>query len=301
MKKIMLVSLLLTVAVATQAQLGRKIAPQLVKGTSKTFVGKTVTEAAGQNTVTLTSEDKYTVTDVTADGYIIDVITTDMHSNAAADDLSGQMLTMVQQLLKGVNFRVATDKDGKPLRIVNADELKPQLDKAAQTVVDDMYQRMPQLSQNLPKENMLQKIKEELSPDKLVGNLLKSTSVMALNGKTIMTGAQERITNEDGLKLKRMYFINGDNVTTSSNLDMTKDELKAVILAQLEQMLPADQLTMVKQNIDQLMDSGMLKLDVKETASYELAADGWVKALKSEVVTDNAGQQSKITYEATCK
>ena len=48
---------------------------------------------------------------------------------------------------------------------------------------------------------------------------------------------------------------------------MNKEDIKKLIIAQIEKMAPA-QADMVKENIDQLMESGMLKMDVKSTATY---------------------------------
>lgn len=65
-------------------------------------------------------------------------------------------------------------------------------------------------------------------------------------------------------------------------------------------MMP-EQADMVKQNIDQLIESGMLKLDMKETGSYEYQEDGWVKTIKSENVTENMGQKVTVNTTVTLK
>jgi len=68
----------------------------------------------------------------------------------------------------------------------------------------------------------------------------------------------------------------------------------------VEKSLP-DQADMIKQNIDQLMNSGMLKMEMKETASYELQPDGWVKSIKAESTHDAMGQKMKTTTTVTLK
>lgn len=50
--------------------------------------------------------------------------------------------------------------------------------------------------------------------------------------------------------MKRMYFVNGRNVTVSGSANMSKEELKKLIIEQVEKMMP-EQADMVKQNIDQ--------------------------------------------------
>ena len=39
------------------------------------------------------------------------------------------------------------------------------------------------------------------------------------------------------------------------------------------------------------MSTGMLKMDHKETATYELQDDGWVKSIVVESTTETMGQQ----------
>lgn len=45
----------------------------------------------------------------------------------------------------------------------------------------------------------------------------------------------------------------------------------------------------------------MLKLDMKETGSYEYQEDGWVKTIKSENVTENMGQKVTVNTTVTLK
>ena len=97
-----------------------------------------------------------------------------------------------------------------------------------------------------------------------------------------------------------MYFVNGRAVTTSSTLNMSKDEIKQLIIAQVEKLAPA-QADMIKKNIDQLIDSGMMKIDVKETATYDLQDDNWPKKLAVEVVNEVVGQKSVSKSTITLK
>ncbi len=123
---------------------------------------------------------------------------------------------------------------------------------------------------------------------------------MALNGKTVMTGAQEEFVNEQEMKMKRMYFVNGKNVVTNSSANLSNDELKAFIIAQVEKAAP-EQAEMVKQNIDQLISAGVLKLDVKDTATYEFQEDGWAKAVTVDSSMDMIGQSTNSHTVITAK
>lgn len=298
MKKLMIVSVMLMAAFAAQAQL--KVAPKMEKGTTKTYATTMTTNIPGQGEVKITADTKYTVSAATADGYVVDVVSTDVKSDATADNIAGKLISASQELMKDMTVSLATDKDGKILGIKNFNELKPKIDEASGKFVDKMLKEIPQLTQLMSKEALINQINENLTEENLVRTMQANTSVLALNGKTIMTGAQDEFVNEQGMKMKRMYFVNGKKVTTNSSMNMSKDEMKAFIIKQVEQLAP-EQAEMIKKNIDQVMATGMLKIDMKETANYEFADDGWVKTLKTEATTDTMGQQTKINTISTLK
>ena len=81
---------------------------------------------------------------------------------------------------------------------------------------------------------------------------------------------------------------------------MTKDEMKEMLIQMVEKSAP-DQAAMVKENIDQIMSSGMLKMDMKETVTYELQDDGWVKSIKGESTTETMGQKVVTVSTITLK
>ena len=162
---------------------------------------------------------------------------------------------------------------------------------------DKLYQLIPQIKDLISEDALKGQLMENLNMEALFRGIKEATSPLALFGKTIMTGAQEQHTNEQGLKLNRMYFVNGRAVTTSSTLNMSKDEIKQLIIAQVEKLAPAQ----ADMNIDQLIDSGMMKIDVKETATYDLQDDNWPKKLTVEVVNEVIGQKSVSKSTTTLK
>lgn len=296
MKKVMLFSMLMLMALVANAQL--KVAPKMEKGVEKTYVTETTMSLPGQSDVKMTVENKYRIADVTPDGYLWDVVTTDVKQEAAPDNIIGKLMGAAEEMMLGQTLNVATDKNGKLVKIMNFDQLKPKLEQMATEMIDKMVKEMPQLE--AAKGMISQQIKNVVNEERITSSMSDATSVMALNGKTIMTGAQEEYVSADGVKMKRMYFVNGKNITTNSSMNMTKEDMKEMIIKQVEQSAP-DQAEMVKKNIDQLMDSGMLKIEMKEKATYELADDGWVKTLKVENTTESMGQSSTTTSVVTLK
>ncbi len=293
-----MLSLVLTMVLAAQAQL--KVAPKMMMGDRKVYATTVVTEIPGQGTVTVNDETSISVTGVSADGCTIEMETTKVTSDAAANNVTGQIIAAAQELMADMPVRVATDADGKPLRIENYQEVKEKALATSDKLIEKMTAAIPQLEQVMSKDALRQQLMENLSEENLLQAMTAITNPLALNGKTIMTGAQEDYTNSQGLKMKRMYFVNGKNVTTNGSLNMTKDDMKKLIIAQVEKIMP-EQADMVKQNIDQIMESGMLKMDAKETATYELGDDGWVKSIKAEVTNESMGQTLKATSTTTLK
>ena len=299
-KKIMIVSVLLTVVLAVQAQMGLTIAPKMEKGVEKNYTSVVTYSIPGQMECKMTADQKITVADATADSYILDLVTTEFSTDAAADNLAAQMVAAGEEMMKGVVFRLATDKYGKVVKLENYEALKPQIDATADQFADKMFKAVPQLEQMMPKDVLKQQITESLTEESLLKSMQESTSVLALNGKTVMTGAQEEFLNKDGLKMKRMYFVNGKNITTNSSMNMTKEEMKKLIIEQVEKLMP-EQANMIKENIDQVMDSGMLKMEMKETATYEMQDDGWMKSIKADTTNESMGQTVTINTVVTLK
>ena len=298
MKKIFVLSMMLTVMMAAQAQL--KVAPKMAKGTTKVYVAESTIAIPGQKDVQMASETKFTVTAENADGYTMEMVTTDVKSNATDDNLAAKLMSAAENMLKGQVIRITTNKDGKVKAIQNYSELKQKLDGLSNELVDQLFKQIPMLAQAMSKEAMKQQVLESTTEENLLKTMQNMTSPLALNGKTIMTGAQEEYVNEQGLKMKRMYFVNGKNVTTNGSMNMSKDEMKALIVEKVEKLMPG-QAEMIKQNIDQIMATGMLKLESKETATYELQDDGWVKSIKTESTNEALGQQTKTTATVTLK
>jgi hypothetical protein len=298
MKKLFLVSLALITMTAAQAQL--KVIPTLTKGMEKVYDTKASMALPGQSTINLATDTKYTVSEATADGYVIDVMTTSFTSDAAASDIAGQILSAAQEMIKGVNIRIATDKNGKPVKMANYAEVSKQLDERSKQMVNKIYELIPQAKSMIPEETLKQQFMESLSEEALFKSLSGNTSPLLLFGKTIMTGAQEEFVNEQGLNMKRMYFVNGKDVTTNATLSMSKEQIKKMIIAQVEKTMPA-QADAIKGQIDQLMESGMLKVDAKETTTFKLQDDFWPASWTTEVSTETAGQQMVTKTTTTLK
>ncbi len=298
MKKVFLLSVMLVASMAISAQ--TKIVPQMKKGLKKVYATTATVSVGGQKDVKMTSETKYTVTEANADGYVVDMVVTNFATDADVNDVAGQMISATQEMMKDVNVRLQTNKDGQVVGIKNYAEVKKQIDAFGAKIVDKLMESVPQLSEVMSKDALKQQIQESVNEQALIRSLKEADGVLMLNGKTPMTGAQEEYVNEKGVKMKRMYFVNGKSIVTNGSANITKDELKAMIIEQVEKTMPA-QAEIVKQNIDQLLSSGMLKVDIKETSTYEMGDDSWVKSVKTESNSEFVGTKTVVKSETVCK
>ena len=298
MKKVILLSVMLVASMAISAQ--TKIVPQMKKGLKKVYATTATVSVGGQKDVKMTNETKYTVTEANADGYVVDMVVTSFATDADVNDVAGQMISATQEMMKDVNVRLQTNKDGQVVGIKNYAEVKKQIDAFGAKIVDKLMESVPQLSQVMSKDALKQQIQESVNEQALIRSLKEADGVLMLNGKTPMTGAQEEYVNEKGVKMKRMYFVNGKSIVTNGSANITKDELKAMIIEQVEKTMPA-QAEIVKQNIDQLLSSGMLKVDIKETSTYEMGDDSWVKSVKTESNSEFVGTKTVVKSETVCK
>jgi hypothetical protein len=298
MKKVILLSVMLVASMAISAQ--TKIVPQMKKGLKKVYATTATVSVGGQKDVKMSSETKYTVTEANADGYVVDMVVTSFATDADVNDVTGQMISATQEMMKDVNVRLQTNKDGQVVGIKNYAEVKKQIDAFGAKIVDKLMESVPQLSEVMSKDALKQQIQESVNEQALIRSLKEADGVLMLNGKTPMTGAQEEYVNEKGVKMKRMYFVNGKSIVTNGSANITKDELKAMIIEQVEKTMPA-QAEIVKQNIDQLLSSGMLKVDIKETSTYEMGDDSWVKSVKTESNSEFVGTKTVVKSETVCK
>ena len=293
-----MVGLLLTMIVAVQAQV--KVAPKMAKGMQKVYVTESKVGIPGQPEFNMTAETKYSVTGAVKGGYTMEVVTTDFKCDATDNNIAAKLMSAPSELLKGVTIRVTTDQDGQVKSIDNFAELKKKVDEVGGQLVNELFEKVSMLSQVMDKETLKKQVLSNVTPESMLKSMQVTNSPLMLNGKTVTMGMQEDYTADYGLKMKRMYFVNGNKITTNGSLNMSKDDMKQLIIKEVEKIMPS-QADMVKENIDQLMDSGMAKIDSKETATYELQDDGWVKSILAETTYQMMGQNTKTVVRVEIK
>ena len=293
MKKMILMSTLLLMTCLVQAQI-LNVSPTLKKGNVMTYKSTTNVKASGTD-VTVTENSKYTVTEETKDGFVIDMISSDWNVNS--DNMVSHLLVAATEMVSGINFRFITDKSGQVKSIKNYDEVKAKMAERADKLIEGILKDMPEVGQVLSKEQLKEQFMGATTEEALIKSI-KANGVLALNGKAIASGAQDEYVNSQGMKMKRFFLVNGKKVTSTSTVNMTQDDMKKMIIEKVEQIAPA-QAQMVKDNIDTLMESGLLKAEGTEKSNYELADDGWVKTMTMESNSKVMQQETSTTQTIT--
>ena len=297
MKKVFLLSIVILMSVSVFGQ-SIKVTPVLKKGMKKAYTNTTAVTTMGQ-TITITSDQLLTITKETPQGYEMTMENANFSSDAKDENLASRLLTLGSEILKDTKVQVRLDKDGKLLDIINYEEVKSKSIATGERMVDELLKAAPEISQVLTKEAIMEQVTGALTQENLIKSLTGNTNPLALFGLTIINGMQDKYNN-NMVDLKRTWLVNGKKIFASAKSDMSKEELKAYVLSQVEKLAP-QQADMIKDNIDMVLNSGLVKIDVTENANYELGDDLWIKSMETTVETDMMGQKSSTRTKIQLK
>ena len=297
MKKVFLLSIVILMSVSVFGQ-SIKVTPVLKKGMKKAYMNTTAVTTMDQ-TITITSDQLLTITKETPQGYEMTMENANFSSDAKDENLASRLLTLGSEILKDTKVQVRLDKDGKLLDIINYEEVKNRSVATGERMVDELLKAAPEISQVLTKEAIMEQVTGSLTQENLIKSLTGNTNPLALFGLTIINGMQDKYNN-NMVDLKRTWLVNGKKIFASAKSDMSKEELKAYVLSQVEKLAP-QQADMIKDNIDMVLNSGLVKIDVTENANYELGDDLWIKSMETTVETDMMGQKSSTRTKIQLK
>ena len=297
MKKVFLLSIVILMSVSVFGQ-SIKVTPVLKKGMKKAYMNTTAVTTMDQ-TITITSDQLLTITKETPQGYEMTMENANFSSDAKDENLASRLLTLGSEILKDTKVQVSLNKEGKLLDIINYEEVKSKSVATGERMVDELFKAAPEISQVLTKEAIMEQVTGALTQENLIKSLTGNTNPLALFGLTIVNGMQDKYNN-NMVDLKRTWLVNGKKIFASAKSDMSKEELKAYVLSQVEKLAP-QQADMIKDNIDMVLNSGLVKIDVTENANYELGDDLWIKSMETTVETDMMGQKSSTRTKIQLK
>ena len=300
MKKSFLTFVLLLAVTALNAQ--TLIKANFQKGDQATYesvanIKVSVPMAGTSESIKTNGQTKITVKDASADGYVIEMTTTNikMEGNQEVAQQTGNMLN---QYLSNVPLLLKTDANGKVKDILNYTEVQTQVSKLAMASIDSLYKAKPEMEKTLPKYKMAMSINSLLTKEAFIESVEYNT-FFQLFGKTLKTGDKE---NKDmqGIKTTVTYELNKEpnalNIIGKIKGNMTEDDVKAFFIDKMKQ-IGADEAMVSKldANWGQMKQMGMAKMDVDGTSMTKLLNSGWATEYSTDVKTKMMGMEMVIT------
>lgn len=299
MKKSLLTFVLLLAVTALNAQ--TLIKANFQKGDQATYesvanIKVSVPMAGTSESIKTNGQTKITVKDASADGYVIEMTTTNikMEGNQEVAQQTGNMLN---QYLSNVPLLLKTDANGKVKDILNYTEVQTQVSKLAMASIDSLYKAKPEMEKTLPKYKMAMSINSLLTKEAFIESA-ENNSFFIFFGKTLKTGDKVDM-NKQGIKTSVTYEVNKEpnalNIIGKIKGNMTEDDVKAFFIDKMKQ-IGADEAMVSKldANWGQMKQMGMAKMDVDGTSTTKLLNSGWATEYSTDVKTKMMGMEMTI-------
>lgn len=300
MKKSFLTFVLLLAVTALNAQ--TLIKANFQKGDQATYesvadIKLSVPMAGTSESIKTNGQTKITVKDATADGYVIEMTTTNIKMEGK-QEVAQQTGNMLNQYLSNVPLLLKTDANGKVKDILNYTEVQTQVSKLAMASIDSLYKAKPEMEKTLPKYKMAMSINSLLTKEAFIESA-ENNSFFILFGKTLKTGDKVDM-NKQGIKTTVTYEVNKEpnalNIIGKIKGNMTEDDVKAFFIDKMKQ-IGADEAMVSKldANWGQMKQMGMAKMDVDGTSMTKLLNSGWATEYSTDVKTKMMGMEMVIT------
>ena len=299
MKKSFLTFVLLIAVTALNAQ--TLIKANFQKGDQATYesvanIKVSVPMAGNSESIKTNSQTKIIVKDASADGYVIEMTTTNMKMEGNQEVVQ-QTGNMLNQYLSNVPILLKTDANGKVKDLLNYTEVQTQVSKLAMASIDSLYKAKPEMEKTLPKYKMAMSINSLLTKEAFIESAENNTFFI-LFGKTLKTGDKEDM-NKQGIKTTVTYEVNKEpnalNIIGKIKGNMTEDDVKAFFIDKMKQ-IGADEAMVSKldANWGQMKQMGMAKMDVDGTSMTKLLNTGWATEYSTDVKTKMMGMEMTI-------
>ena len=291
MKKTVLCIVCMLMSIGVMAQMSTKISAKFAKGSFATYLTTneaTIGTPLGTAPIksTSTSEVKYLVTEVLPEGYTIEATTLNIEGdflNLSEAETESKLISDFFKSWVGKKFVLSTDKDLKILAIKNYDELKTEFTKKAEELIKNLPTEGGE-GRAITNDALKMVFDSQMSEEKMISTI---------NGKlfdfynTYVVSAPK---NSD------ICTINSTTVVTMSN-----EDLKAMLYKQLGDKMPEDQIEAMKPQIDQMLESGMIKIDGKGQSTFVFKKNGWLQSMESTMTIDVMGSKTEMVSKSTLK
>ena len=299
MKKSLLTFVFLLAVTALNAQ--TLIKAKFQKGDQATYesvadIKLSAPMAGNSESIKTNSQTKIIVKNATADGYVIEMTTTNikMEGNQEVAQQTGNMLN---QYLSNVPMLLKTDANGKITDLLNYEEVQTKTSKFAMAYIDSLYKGKPEMEKTVPKYKMAMSTNSLLTKEAFIESA-ENNSFFILFGKTLKTGDGGDMNNQ-GIKTTVTYEINKEpnalNIIGKIKGNMTEDDVKAFFIDKMKQM-GADEAMVSKldANWGQMKQMGMAKMNLDGTSMTKLLNTGWATEYSTDVKTKMMGMEMTI-------
>ena len=247
--------------------------------------------AGNSESIKTNSKTKITVKDATAEGYVIEMMTTNvkMDGNVEVFQQTGNMLN---QYLSNVPLLLKTDADGKVKDLLNYTEVQTKVSKFAMAFMDSLYKAKPEMEKALPKYKMAMSMNSLLTKEAFIESV-EYNSFFILFGKTLKTGDKVDM-NKQGIKTTVTYEVNKEpnalNIIGKIKGNMTEDDVKAFLIDKMKQMGADESMTsQIETNWGRMKQMGMANMDVDGTSITKLLNTGWATEYSTDMKTKMMG------------
>lgn len=300
MKKSLLTFVLLLAVTALNAQ--TLIKANFQKGDQATYesvadIKLSVPMAGNSESIKTNGQTKITVKDASADGYVIEMTTTNIKMEGK-QEVAQQTGNMLNQYLSNVPLLLKTDANGKVKDILNYSEVQTKVSKLAMASIDSLYKAKPEMEKTLPKYRMAMSINSLLTKEAFIESA-ENNSFFIFFGKTLKTGDKVDM-NKQGIKTTVTYEVNKEpnalNIIGKIKGNMTEDDVKAFFIDKMKQ-IGADEgmVSKLDANWERMKQMGMAKMDVDGTSTTKLLNSGWATEYSTDVKTKMMGMEMFIT------
>ncbi|MBR6121979.1 MAG: hypothetical protein IKQ05_06285 [Prevotella sp.] len=290
MRRILLITLTM-VCLLVQAQV--KFVPAMKVGQKHVYDCEANVSVAG-NGKTIKSEVEYAVTEATSDGYIVTVKTT-KDGEAAEGNLLEDLTQIVENTILTQQLNLQVDREGRVQHLINIDEVRQASLDALDKVYSRLVEEQPEAAQMISRDAMIKMVGDAATEEAFLRTLTATpTSPFFLTGRTLATGMKEDFVNAQEMKMQRTYTVDGHKVSSTAKSTMTSEDLKRLILNKVETLMP-QQAGMIRDNIDAVLATGMLKMESEEKIDCQMGSNGWVETVATESTINMMGQKIKMT------
>ena len=302
MRKTLTILMMTLFCVMAMGQEAVKVVAKFKKGDYVVYdIKQTTTQVSDANDThefVIAGETRYDVIGADKTGYTIACKTQKWESqNSPENDLASNLVKSAMTMLVGQSVIMRTNLEGKIVKIENMDELRQKMEDYMDGLLDKLFSGEGMNNQDIiSKEKMRKIMLDEITEEKLLESM-DANDQFSLYGKTISTGTtiDQKIS---GLKFKTTYEVapiqktGVRTIKSSSVSDMTKEDIKSMIINQMEKVMP-EMTETLKDSFDALAGTDIMTIEGKKKSSFDILDNGWVKYSDSLLEFKMMGSETK--------